>query len=111
MKYPRRCTNVTPIMFTPRSAAERSVSTARTPRPPLYVGIACSRQISMEKYAMVVGTASLIRALGGVRSRKWSMQSSARDPAIHCPIRRALENQRLLYQRETGAFLPRPVEG
>src|ERR1051326_718966 len=38
---------------TPRSAAERSVSPAKTPRPPLYVGTACSRQISIEKYATV----------------------------------------------------------
>jgi hypothetical protein len=35
------------------STAERSVSPARTPRPPLYVGIPCSRQISIEKYATV----------------------------------------------------------
>jgi hypothetical protein len=42
---------VTPTIVTPRSAAERSVSPARTPRPPLYVGSASSRQISIEKYA------------------------------------------------------------
>src|SRR6185437_3235942 len=42
-----------PTIGTPMSAAERSVSPAKTPRPPLYVGTACSRQISMEKYATV----------------------------------------------------------
>src|SRR5712691_6036703 len=37
-----------------RSAAARIVSPARTPSPPLYVGMPTSRPISMEKYAMVL---------------------------------------------------------
>src|SRR5215471_6010058 len=37
-----------------RSAAARIVSPARTPNPPLYVGMPTSRPISMEKYAMVL---------------------------------------------------------
>src|SRR5215510_2351265 len=37
-----------------RSAAARSVSPARTPSPPLYMGIPTSSAISMEKYAIVL---------------------------------------------------------
>src|SRR5690242_6504621 len=48
-----------------RSAADRSVSPARTPSPPLYVGIAESRAISMEKYAtMVFDAETFITPLG-----------------------------------------------
>jgi hypothetical protein len=41
--------NVTATIGTCRSAAERSVSPARTPRPPAYVGMAGSSAISIEK--------------------------------------------------------------
>ena len=37
-----------------RSAAARTVSPARTPSPPLYVGMPTSSAISIEKYAMVL---------------------------------------------------------
>src|SRR5205809_2420516 len=58
-KYPLRCSSVTPTIGSLRSAADRSVSPASTPNPPLYVGIAGSRQISIEKYAML-GAAPLV---------------------------------------------------
>src|SRR5689334_21086579 len=38
-------------MGTPRSAAARNVSPARTPSPPLYVGMLVMSPISIEKYA------------------------------------------------------------
>jgi hypothetical protein len=42
---------------TPPSAAERTVSPASTPSPPLYVGSASASAISIEKYAIWVAVA------------------------------------------------------
>src|SRR4051812_14882509 len=66
-KYPCRWSSVMPTTGAPTSAAERSVSPASTPRPPLYVGIACSRLISIEKYATVVDPGVEVIARAGVQ--------------------------------------------
>jgi hypothetical protein len=46
---PLRCSSVTATIGSSRSAAARSMSPASIPRPPLYVGIAGCRAISIEK--------------------------------------------------------------
>src|SRR5262245_15307656 len=55
-------------MGSPKSAAARNVSPANTPSPPLYVGRAVSRPISIEKYAIVSVVLNICTWNEGARS-------------------------------------------
>src|SRR3954469_22093195 len=105
-KYPSRCSSDTPTTGAPRSAADRSVSPERMPSPPLYVGIACSRQISMEKYATVeLVESAIIRSCPGCRCRVTDVQATQRlseschrrqtDPAVYVGWRPQTQDHRL----------------
>src|SRR5215470_13642588 len=70
-KYPWRCKSVTATMGSLRSAAARTVSPARTPSPPLYVGIPTSSAISIEKYATVLSVSMPVTPCLAERQRVW----------------------------------------
>src|SRR5947209_4173414 len=100
------------------SAAERSVSPASTPSPPLYVGIACSRQISMEKYATVdraevnVMKVLILFVAAARRARRGAGSASARRHVLVCPmiVLWGILSVRRLETMDGAAWLAGPVE-